>query len=132
SHAGRDGQGARNTHGADRGDGAPEHGNVGQDAGIDAVGLYPDRGARRRRRALQTRFRQASRLKRASPTAPGARSLASPSYPTDRRSDPPVDVRGKTILVTGAGRGVPRRAWWHAATSPMSPTRTAWWARLIR
>ncbi|TLY54254.1 MAG: SDR family NAD(P)-dependent oxidoreductase, partial [Gammaproteobacteria bacterium] len=88
---------------------------MGQDAGIDAVGLYPDRGARRRRRALQTRFRQASRLKRASPTAPGARSLASPSYPTDRRSDPPVDVRGKTILVTGAGRGIGRSLALHFA-----------------
>ena len=37
--AGRDGQGARNTDGPEGRDGTPEHGDVGQDAGLDALSL---------------------------------------------------------------------------------------------
>src|SRR2546430_11248677 len=161
SHAGRDGQGARDTHGADRGDGAPEHGNVGQDAGIDAVGLHPERRARRRPRAIQTRFRQASRLKRASRTStwrpqsppripagvtrpwmfaakpfsspePGAASAARSPCTSPARAPVLPCLTPTPKSWPRAAPAVVREAWWHAATSPMSPTRTAWWARSIR
>src|SRR6185312_11760146 len=59
--AGRDGQGARDADGTARRDGAPEYGNVGQDAGVDALGLHAP-GPWRRRQAGQARAGQAPRL----------------------------------------------------------------------